>query len=327
MKLRALILAACAALPLAPAARAQDVYPKREPLTIITPYAPGAGSDILARRLGEVLREQLGQQVVVVNMPGSGGIIAARAVAQANPDGYKLLFHHVGLATSLALYKDPQFDPVKSFEPIGLFADAPMVLASGNHVPATTMPQLLEWIKRNGDKVTIASSGAGSATHLCALLIEKAAGTQLTVVQYRGAIPAMLDVMGGRVDLFCDVTAGTIVQNIIGKQLRPFFITSQNRLASIPDTPTAAEVGLPSVNVTAWYGLYAPANTPRRIVDRLAQAVQVATRDKAVATSLLKMETTLVDPSLASPAALKERISSQTQFWTSALRDAGVVPQ
>lgn len=319
------ILLTLAALP-GPAA-AQDDYPQRKPVTLVTPYAPGGGSDILTRILGEALRKNLNQQVVIQNTPGSGGVIGSRSVAQAAPDGYTLLSHHVGLVTSPALYKNLGFDPVKSFAPIGLFADTPMVLVSGNHVPAKSAQELLAWVRKNGDKVTFASSGSGSATHLCAILFEKAVGTKVTMIQYRGAAPATIDVTAGRVDLFCDVTAGSIIQTIQSGAVRPYLITAAKRLDSLAGVPTSAEIGLPDVNVTAWYGLYAPAGTPKPVVDKLAQALQAATRDQGVAASLAKMETTVFDPKYATPAALDERVSSQVDLWTPILEKAGVVPQ
>jgi tripartite-type tricarboxylate transporter receptor subunit TctC len=308
-------------------AAAQEDYPQRKPITLVTPYAAGGGSDILTRILGEALRKNLDQQVVVMNTPGSGGVIGSRSVAQAAPDGYTLLSHHVGLVTSPALYKNLGFDPVKSFAPVGLFADTPMVLVGGNHVPAKDAQELLAWVRKTGDKVTFASSGSGSATHLCAMLFEKAVGQKVTMIQYRGAAPATIDVTAGRVDLFCDVTAGSIIQTIQSGSLRPYFITAAKRLASLPDVPTSTEIRLPDVNVTAWYGLYAPAGTPQPVVDKLSRALQAATRDPGVAAALAKMETTVFDPSLATPQALQERVSSQVDLWTPILQKAGVVPQ
>ena len=326
MRFRLLAVPLALAVLSAPAA-AQDDYPHRKPITLVTPYAAGGGSDILTRILGEALRKNLDQQVIILNTPGSGGVIGSRSVAQAAPDGYTLLSHHVGLVTSPALYKNLGFDPVKSFAPVGLFADTPMVLVSGNHVPAKNAQELVEWVKQNGDKVTFASSGSGSATHLCAILFEKAVGKKVTMIQYRGAAPATIDVTAGRVDLFCDVTAGSIIQTIQAGSVRPYFITAAKRLDSLAGVPTSAEVGLPDVNVTAWYGLYAPAGTPQPVVDKLSRALQAATRDPGVAASLAKMETTVFDPRFATPAALHDRVSSQVDLWTPILQKAGVVPQ
>lgn len=307
--------------------QAQDAYPGRKPITLVTPYAIGGGSDILTRILAEALRKNLGQQVVVQNITGAGGVVGSRAVAQAAPDGYTLLSHHIGLATSPALTKNLQFDPVRSFEHIGLFADTPMVLVSGKSFAANGAKELVEYVKANKDKVTFASSGSGSATHLCALLFEKALGTKVTMIQYKGAAPATLDLIAGRVDLFCDVTAGTILGAIHSGSVKPFFITASRRLESLPNVPTSAEAGLGEINVTAWYGLYAPAGTPKPIVERLSVALQSATRDPAVAAALAKVETTLFDSKLAVPEALRQRVASQVDLWTPIIQKAGIQPE
>ena len=147
------------------------------------------------------------------------------------------------------------------------------------------------------------------------------------MIQYKGAAPATIDLVGGRVDLFCDVTAGSIIQTIQAGSIRPYFITAAKRLQSLADVPTSAEVGLPDVNVTAWYGLYAPAGTPKPIVDRLSEALQSVTRSQAFVDSLAKMETTVYDAADARPAALHKKVSSQVDLWTPILREAGLEPQ
>ncbi|MEN9588416.1 MAG: hypothetical protein RLZZ481_202, partial [Pseudomonadota bacterium] len=171
---------------------AESDYPQRKSITLVTPYAPGGGSDILTRILAEALRSNLKQNVVVQNITGAGGVIGSRSVAQAAPDGYTLLSHHIGLVTSTALYKNPQFDPTKSYEYVGLFADTPMVLVSSPSFPANNTTELIEYVKKNKDKITFASSGKGSATHLCSLLFEKALGVKVTLIQYKGASPATI---------------------------------------------------------------------------------------------------------------------------------------
>jgi tripartite-type tricarboxylate transporter receptor subunit TctC len=308
-------------------ASAQDDYPRKKVVTVVTPYAAGGGSDVVTRILADALRKNLGQQVIVQNVTGSGGVLGSRYVAQSAPDGYTLLSHHVGLVTSPALYKNPQFDPIKSFEPIGLFAETPMVLVGGKNVPANNTKELLAYVKERGDKITFASSGSGSATHLCAILFEKATGLKATMVQYKGSAPAMLDVAGGRIDLFCDVTAGTLIQTIQAGTVKAFFITSSKRLESLPNVPTSAEVGLGEVNVTAWFGLYAPAGTPKPVVDRLSTALQAATRDAGTASALAKMETLVFDSRLATPEALRKEVAEQVGLWTPIIQKAGIEPQ
>ncbi len=306
---------------------AESDYPQRKSITLVTPYAPGGGSDILTRILAEALRSNLKQNVVVQNITGAGGVIGSRSVAQAAPDGYTLLSHHIGLVTSTALYKNPQFDPTKSYEYVGLFADTPMVLVSSPSFPANNTTELIEYVKKNKDKITFASSGKGSATHLCSLLFEKALGVKVTLIQYKGASPATIDVTAGRVDLFCDVTAGTIIGAIQSGSLKAHFITAPKRLTSIPNTPTANEVGLQEMNVSAWYGLYAPAGTPQPVINKLSKALQATTKDPAVASSLAKMETLLFDAASATPEALKSQVERETARWTALIQQAGISPE
>ena len=306
---------------------AESDYPQRKSITLVTPYAPGGGSDILTRILAEALRSNLKQNVVVQNITGAGGVIGSRSVAQAAPDGYTLLSHHIGLVTSTALYKNPQFDPTKSYEYVGLFADTPMVLVSSPSFPANNTTELIEYVKKNKDKITFASSGKGSATQLCSLLFEKALGVKVTLIQYKGASPATIDVTAGRVDLFCDVTAGTIIGAIQSGSLKAHFITAPKRLTSIPNTPTANEVGLQEMNVSAWYGLYAPAGTPQPVINKLSKALQATTKDPAVASSLAKMETLLFDAASATPEALKSQVERETARWTALIQQAGISPE
>lgn len=301
-------------------AHAQDAYPSK-PITLVTPFAVGGGSDVLTRILAEALRKNLNQTVVVQNVVGAGGVVGSEHVAKAAPDGYTLLLHHIGMATAPALYKDLRFDPVRNFEHIGLFADTPLVIVSGKGFAPNNFRELVEHVKKNRDKVTFASSGMGSATHLCAMLFEQNVGVKLTMVQYKGAAPALLDVQGGRVDLLCDVTAG-ITSQIQGGAVKAFVLTGDKRLESLPNLPTSAEAGMPGLNVTAWYGFYAPAGTPKPVIDRLAAALQAATQDPAVAAQLAKMETTLFDAKLATPAAHRERLVSQMNLWRPIIQEA-----
>jgi tripartite-type tricarboxylate transporter receptor subunit TctC len=294
-------------------AKAQDAYPSK-PITLVTPFAVGGGSDILTRVLADALRKNLNQTVVVQNIVGAGGVVGSEAVAKAEPNGYTLLLHHIGMATAPALYKDLRFDPMKSYEHVGLFADTPMVIVAAKSFAPNNFAELVDYVKKHRDRVTFASSGMGSATHLCAMLFEQLVAVPVTHVQYKGAAPALIDVQGGRVDLLCDVTAG-ITSHIQGGGVKAFVLTGPRRLESLPALPTSAEAGMPGLNVTAWYGLYAPAGTPKPIIDRLAVALQAATQDPAVAEQLKKMETTLFDARLATPAAHRERLGSQINLW------------
>ena len=303
-------------------AMAQEQYPAKV-ITLVTPYAPGGGSDVLTRILADAMSKELGQKVIVKNSAGGGGIVGSQEVVRAKPDGYTLLHHHVGIATSSTLFKDLNFDPIRDFEPVGLFAESPMVIVASKNFAASNVNQLVDYVKKHKKETTVASSGMGSSTHLCAMQFENAANTQVTMIQYKGAAPATIDVQTGRVDLLCDVTAGGIVEHIKSGNLKAYFVTGDKRLASLPNLPTTTEAGLKGLSeVTAWYGLYAPAGTPKPIIERLSVALQAATRDKAVAERVAKLETVLFDSRQAVPEALRQKLASQVALWKPLLEKA-----
>ncbi|MCW5737076.1 MAG: tripartite tricarboxylate transporter substrate binding protein BugD [Enhydrobacter sp.] len=314
----ALLLAALMPVP----AATQEAYPSR-PINLVTPYAAGGGSDVVTRVLADELRRQLGQPVTVQNITGAGGNIGTQRVAQAAPDGYTLLLHHVGMATAPALYKAPGFDPVKSFEPIGMFADIPMLLLASRDVPASNMNELLAWVRKQGDTVTFASSGQGSATHLCAIMFQQLAGANVTMVQYRGAAPAIADLQAGRVHLLCDGPQSAS-QLVRAGALKAYVLIGGQRLESLPEVPTTRELGLQAMDVSLWYGLYAPAGTPRAIVDRLAVALQGATASAELRAKLNGMEILVFDSAQATPTALRERLESQVALWGRVIREARI---
>lgn len=318
---------ALAALALMPAVvAAQDNYPAK-PITLVLPYAAGGGADLMARVLAESLRKTLGQAVTVANIGGAGGVVGARQVANAAPDGYTIMMNHMGLATVPALFKNLQFDPLKSYEYIGLFSEIPMLVVAGKNFPPNNVRELIDYVQKNKDKVTFASSGMGSGTHLCAMLFEKAIGTSVTMVQYKGSAPAYVDVQSGRVDLLCDSTGGSVAQ-VKGGGVKAFLVTGNKRLESLPAVPLPVESGLRDLSLmTVWYGLFAPAGTPKPVIDRLAAALQVAVRDPAIAAQLAPWDATVVDAKQAAPAALAERMSSQVSLWTQIIQSAGITPQ
>jgi tripartite-type tricarboxylate transporter receptor subunit TctC len=325
--MRIFVFQAMLSLAMLPAsATAQDNYPAK-PITLVLPYAAGGGADLMARVLAESMRKTLGQAVTVSNIGGAGGVVGARQVANAAPDGYTLMLNHVGLATAPALFKNLQFDPLKSYEHVGLFSEIPMLIVAGKNFPANNVKELIDYVHKNKEKVTFASSGMGSGTHLCAMLFEKAIGTGVTMVQYKGSAPAYVDVQSGRVDLLCDSTGGSVAQ-VKGGGVKAFLVTGNKRLESLPGVPLPAESGLKELALmTVWYGLFAPAGTPRTIIERLSAALQVAIKDPAIAAQLASWDATLVDPKQAVPGALAERVSSQITLWTQIIQSAGISPQ
>ena len=300
----------------------QEAFPNRT-ISLVTPYAPGGGSDLVTRVLAEALRRQLGPTGAVQNVSGGGGNIGVQQVARATPDGYSLLLHRIGMATAPALFANPGFDPVASFAQVGLFADMPMLLVGNKDLAANTMQELLAWVRSQREAVTFASSGQGSATHLCAILFQQLAGANVTMVQYRGAAPALADLQGGRVQLLCDVTAG-IVPYVQQGAVKAFVLTGSRRLASLPNLPTTDELGLQAMDISAWFGLYAPAGTPRAVVERLSTALQAATRDPETRAKLAQMETLVFDAALATPVAHRQRVVAQVAQWRQVISTAGI---
>lgn len=319
--IRALCTAFVFALSVAQA-EAQEAFPNRT-VTLVTPYAPGGGSDIVTRVLAEALRRQLNQTVAVQNVSGAGGNVGTQAVARATPDGYTLLSHHIGIATASALAQNPGFSPLTSFESIGLFADMPMILVGNRGLRANTMMELLALVREQGEAVNFASSGQGSATHLCAILFQQLAGRNVTMVQYRGAAPALADLQAGRVQLLCDVTAG-IVSHIQSGAVRAYVLTGSRRLASLPELPTTDELGLQRMDISAWFGLYAPAGTPRPVIERLSAALQAAVLEPETIGRLTQMDTLAFEPAQATPEAHRERLHAQVALWTEVIRNAGI---
>jgi tripartite-type tricarboxylate transporter receptor subunit TctC len=307
-----------AALP----AAAQEPYPSR-PITVVVPYAPGGGSDFLGRVLAEGLHARLNQTVIVQNTPGAGSVVGSQQVAKAKPDGYTLLLNHVGLSTVPALYKKLHFDPLASYEFIGLFAEAPMMIMARKEFGPRTYAELVAYAKEKKDKFTMASSGMGSSTHLCAMIFQEALGVPITIVQYKGAGPAIIDVRSGQVDAICDLPTTTSAQ-IRSGDLRAYLLTAPERMKSLPDVPTAKELGVPSLAIGVWFGVYAPLGTPQSVIATLNKALREIVQDKAVAEKLASIETFLLPLDQATPEALKAKLASQIALWTPLIEKAGV---
>jgi putative tricarboxylic transport membrane protein len=301
---------------------AQEAYPSRT-ITLIVPYAPGGGSDLLGRVLADGLRARLGETVVVQNLAGAGSTVGSLHVAKAKPDGYTLLINHMGLSTIPALYKKVAFDPLASFEFVGLYAEAPMMIMARKEFAPKTFAELVSYVKEHPNKFTMASAGMGSATHLCAILFQQVVGVPLTIVQYKGAGPAVIDVRSGQVDAICDLPTTTSAQVRSG-ELRGYLLTAPKRLASLPDVPTSAELGVPSLDIAVWFALYAPAGTPQPIVMQLNKALREIVQDKAVAEKLASIETYLLPLDQATPAAHRAKLAAQIARWTPILEKAGV---
>ena len=317
-RIAALIFACLLAVPVA----AQEAYPSRA-ITLVTPYPPGGGSDFLTRILADGLKTRLNQTIVVQNVSGAGGAVGSMQAAKAKPDGYTLLLNHIGMSTIPLLYKKFDFDPLQAYEFIGLFAEAPMVMLAGKDFAPKTFAEVVAYAKEKKEKLTMASSGMGSATHLCAMLFQEALGVQVTMVQYKGAGPAVIDVRSGQVDLICDLPTTTSGMVRSG-DLKAYVLTAPKRLPSLPGVPTAAEAGMPSLDIGAWYGFYAPKGTPRPVIDILNKALREVMQDPAVAAQVDKVETYLLPLDQATPEAHRAKLVSQIALWRPIIEKAGI---
>ncbi len=320
--MKKLIAAAAAAAfsAIAFAANAQT-YPDRT-ITVVVPFAAGGPTDTVTRLVAEAMSKDLGQQVIVENVGGAGGTLGAGRVANAEPDGYTLLLHHIGMATSATLYRKLAYDTLNAFEYVGLVTEVPMTIVARKDLEPTDLKGLIEYAKANKDTVTVANAGIGAASHLCGMMFMSAIQTSLVTVPYKGTGPAMTDLLGGQVDIMCDQTTNTTKQ-IQGGTIKAYAVTSPARLDVLPDVPTAEEGGLPGFQVGIWHGLYAPKGTPAEITERLSKSLQVALKDPNVAARFAELGTVPSSEADATPAALKAKLESEIARWKPIIDAAG----
>jgi tripartite-type tricarboxylate transporter receptor subunit TctC len=318
MKKLTFALAALAALP------ALAAYPEK-PVTIVVPFAAGGPTDKVARDLAEVLRKNLGNQTVVIeNVGGAGGTLGAAKVAKAAPDGYTFLLHHIGMATSPALYRNLPYKTLDDFEYIGMVNDVPMTLIGKPGLPASNYAELRKWIDANKGKINLANAGLGAASHLCGLLFQQAVGVDMTTVPYKGTAPAMTDLLGGQVDIMCDQTTNTTSQIAAGK-VKAFAVTTSKRLTTpaLAGLPTLDESGLKGFNVTIWHGMYAPKGTPKAIVDTVNTALKAALKDPEFIKRQEALGAVVVTDNRVNPAAHTKIVEAEIAKWAPAIKAAG----
>jgi tripartite-type tricarboxylate transporter receptor subunit TctC len=321
MQLRKLLAFAALTAAAAPGALAQN-YPTRV-ITLLVPYAAGGPTDTVARVVAQSMSKSLGHTVVVENKPSAGGIIAPETVKNAKPDGYIILIHHIGMATTPALYRNLRFDPLNDFDYIGLINDVPMTIIAKPGLPAKDFNEFLAYIKANKDKVTYANAGIGAASHLCGMLFMSAIQTDFLTVPYKGTAPAMNDLLGGQVDFMCDQTTNTTAQ-IKGGKVQAYGVTSKTRVASLPEIPTLAERGLKGFEVGIWHGLYGPKGMPKPVTDKLVAALQDAVKDPEVKKRFADLGASTVPPEKATPAALQAHLKAEIDRWGPLIKKAGV---
>jgi tripartite-type tricarboxylate transporter receptor subunit TctC len=316
----ALILAACQGGGGSPGATSADggggdggTYPEND-ITFIVPFTEGGPTDTVTRLIAEPMATELGGEIIVQNVEGAGGTVAAEEAANAEPDGYTVLMHHIGMSTAPTLYPDLAYDPLEDFEMIGLVTEVPMTIIGSPNFEPNTLEELLTYVEDNIDTVTYANAGVGAASHLCGLLIESATGLDLTEVPYDGTNPAMEDLLGDQVDFMCDQTTNT-AERILGEEVKAYAVTTPERIEALPDVPTTEEGGIGDVQVTVWHGLYVPAGTPQEVIDALNAALLVALADEQVITRLGELGTAPVSEDRATPEAHREQLESQIELW------------
>jgi tripartite-type tricarboxylate transporter receptor subunit TctC len=304
-------------------ASSQSAWPEK-PITLVVPYSAGGPTDVVARMLAVPMGKSLGQTVLVENTVGAGGTIAPARVARAAPNGYTILIHHMGMATAPALYKKLPYDPLKDFEYIGQVLDVPMTLLSRKDFPANNFQELLSYVKANKDKVSLANAGVGAVSQLCGLLFTSQIGVDLTTVPYKGAGPALNDLMGGQVDLLCDQTTQTAPVIRDGNRVKVFGVTTPRRLPSLPDVPTLDEQGLKGFDVRVWHGVYAPRGTPKPVIDKLNVALRAALQDDMVKRRIADLSSEIVPMDKVTPEALRTHLASEVEKWGKVIRAAGI---
>jgi tripartite-type tricarboxylate transporter receptor subunit TctC len=251
-------------------------FPERS-ITLVAAGAAGGPTDTITRILADAMAPHLGQAVVVEAIGGS--VVGPGRVAQARPDGYTLLVNNIGMAASATLFRRLPYDVPNAFAPLGLVSEAAMTIVTRPGFPGPDLAGVMATLKARGEAINMASAGISSASNLCALLVQHAAGAQATVVVFRGTAPAITEMMSGRLDILCDQATNT-VPYIRDNRVVPWGVSSPARLPGLPQVPTTAEAGFPSIAMSTWHGLYAPAGTPEAVQERLSAALRAALREE-----------------------------------------------
>jgi tripartite-type tricarboxylate transporter receptor subunit TctC len=301
---------------------AAETYPDR-PITLIVPFAAGGPSDVLGRLIAQSMSQSLGQSVVIENVGGAGGTTGAARAARSAPDGYTLLIHHLALAAGASLYPNLSYDTLKDFEPIGLINQGPFVMISRLDLPTRTIADLLAHLKANGRKVSLAHAGVGSGAHLCNMLLQSALDVKVNEIPYRGTGPAMNDLLAGQIDVLCDQTTNSMPQ-IQGNRVRPYAVTSTQRVAQLPDLPTMQEAGLAGFEISIWHALYAPKGTPAPVVAKLNAALEVALKDPQVLARFADLGTTAYPEGRRGPAEARAQLQAEVEKWGRVIKASGV---
>jgi tripartite-type tricarboxylate transporter receptor subunit TctC len=319
MTTRRTLLGVTPALVALPAVAQEASFPNR-PIRILLAFAPGGGTDLIARTVAASMQGALGQPVVVENRPGAGGNIATEAAASARPDGYTLLMgNHGPMSVNVSLFRNMRVDPERALVPIGLVADAPLVVVVGPKSRATTLAELLAEIRAGDGQTTYGSASNGSASHLAAALMLQMAGLRAEHVPFRGAAPALTHVVAGHLD-FMITTLPSVIGLINGGQVRPLAVTGETRMSVLPNVPTVADT-IPGYKATAWYGLLVPTGTPAPIRARLFGAMRQALTNPDV---IRRLRDEGAEPSNLDGEGFARLIRWERERWATVIRQASI---
>jgi len=302
-------------------ARAQD-FPTH-PITLGMPFAAGGPGDVLARMLAQRMSQALGQNVIVDNVTGAAGSIGAGVVAHAAPDGYSLLLGNwTTHVVNPVAYKLP-YDVTKDFAPIALVATQPVLIIARTSMPADNLKELIAWLKANPDKASSGNAGVGSATHVASVFFQHETGTRFQLVPYRGGAPAMADLLAGNIDMMFDLATDALPQ-VRGGRVKAYAVTANRRMTAQPDIPTVDEAGSPGVYVSLWNGVWAPAGTPKPVIDRLDAAVIEALADPKLRARATELGMELPPVEQQNPAGLAAFQKAEIDKWWPILKAAGI---
>jgi tripartite-type tricarboxylate transporter receptor subunit TctC len=290
-----------------------DAWPSRT-ITLVVPFAAGGPTDVIARLVGERMGDALGQTVLIENVTGASGTIAGMRVARATPDGYTIGIGHWGTHVLNGAIYNLQYDLLHDFEPVALIANGPQLIIGKPTLPPIDLKQLIAWLKENPNKASAGTAGPGSGAHVSGVFFQKMTGTSFQFVPYRGAGPALNDLMAGHIDLMFDQASNSLAQ-FRGGTVKAYAVTAQSRLAAAPDIPTVDEAGLPGLYVAYWHGIWSPRNTPADITAKLNGAIVKALADPMLQQRFLELGQDIPPPERQSPAALRNHQEAEIAKW------------
>jgi tripartite-type tricarboxylate transporter receptor subunit TctC len=317
------VAGACGVLLAAAGVALAQSYPTR-PMTMIIPFAAGGPTDVLGRVLAQRMSEILGQQIVVENVGGAGGMTGSKRVADAAPDGYTFVLGTVGThAQSQTMYKKPLYDTARDFTPVALVAEVPIVLITRKDLPVNNLQEFIAYAKANQKKMQFGSAGAGSATHLGCVLLNYLIGVDITHVPYRGTGPAMQDLQGGRIDYLCEIVS-TAKPQIDGGTVKAIAIMTKERSPALPNVPTGFEQGVPKLEAYTWNAIFLPKGAPADVVKKLNDATVQAMKTPAVKERLEGLGAVIVADDRATPEYLGQFVKSEIEKWAGPIKASGV---